>query len=289
MSYDLFLHSSPAQADSAWFAQYFSGRPHYEVSESQAFYENSDTGVYFTFELLEPTDDEGGLAGIAFNLNYFRPHTFALEALPELEAFAAEFRPAVEDPQVEGMEEGTFSAEGFLSGWSAGNRFAVRAILSQQEDHEVFTKPADELERIWKWNYQRQHRQTQLEDSMFVPSISFLKVGAGVGSISVWPDAIPIALPQTDYVLIGRDELSSADLGPDDLDLTLVPWKEVDPLVSAAPSQSDPLRYYLLEYDFAPDAIVDFVTGLSRQTEPLKGVPADQVLDAELVAEARAS
>src|SRR5207248_9248706 len=66
--------------------------PNYELNDAQALYSNEDSGVYFAFEFLQQDgDDEEGrdtsLLPVSFNLNYFRPHAFGLEAEPELSAF----------------------------------------------------------------------------------------------------------------------------------------------------------------------------------------------------------
>ncbi len=116
MSYDLFLKSESLTADE--FESYFNSRPHYTLNGDQAFYENEDTGVYFSFDYAP---DE--LGTVAFNLNYYRPHFFGLEAAPEVEAFVWAFNLTIDDPQIEGMSDGPFSVDGLLRGWNAGNRF----------------------------------------------------------------------------------------------------------------------------------------------------------------------
>src|SRR5687767_8514009 len=86
MSYDLMLAGGRGgkKLDKKSFAAHFKGRRNYEVGKGQAVYQNENTGVYFVFD--EPAD-----GFVAFNLNYFRPHVFGLEAAIELEAFAKAF------------------------------------------------------------------------------------------------------------------------------------------------------------------------------------------------------
>src|SRR5690349_4007908 len=102
MSYDLYFLRRPEQAalSREEFSAYFANRPNYTVQGSQAWYANEDTGVYFSFgfgdgsdgvedepeEDLEPPPDELTSTGLSFNINYFRPHFFGLEAEPELAA-----------------------------------------------------------------------------------------------------------------------------------------------------------------------------------------------------------
>src|SRR5687768_16303098 len=120
MSYDLyFATGSKPRAEDAFF-DHFRERPNNAIEGCQAWYRNDDTGVYFLFESADPTDEamEDAIEHWAtFNLNYLRPHFFASEALPELEAFVSELELTVHDPQIDGMGDGSFSADGFLRGW----------------------------------------------------------------------------------------------------------------------------------------------------------------------------
>src|SRR5215212_760003 len=112
MSYDLMLEAGKGKRiDKKSFGAYFGARGNYEMGEGQAVYQNEDTGVYFVFD--EPQE---GM--VMFNLNFFRPHVFGLEAAIELEEFVRHFGAKVEDPQ--GEMKGKFSREGFLKGWNEG-------------------------------------------------------------------------------------------------------------------------------------------------------------------------
>ena len=55
MSYDLFFRSrspdSPLSRED--FVRHFAGRSRYEIRESQAWYSNEDSGVYFSFDYGE--------------------------------------------------------------------------------------------------------------------------------------------------------------------------------------------------------------------------------------------
>src|SRR6516162_652488 len=111
MSYDLmFSAGNGKKLDKKAFKAYFRDRRNYQLGEGQAIYQNEDTGVYFIF-------DEPDNGVVAFNLNYFRPHIFGLEAAPELEQFAEAFAAIVTDPQGEIEDPGTFRREPFLRGW----------------------------------------------------------------------------------------------------------------------------------------------------------------------------
>ena len=156
MSYDLFFKPAHLWPTRSEFAAYFADRGRYTIEHSQAFYQNDDTGVYFYFEYYGDGDDRPADSGtIAFNLNYFRPHFFGLEAAPEVEAFVQRFALEISDPQTDGMGDGPFSISGFLRGWNAGNRSAYRAILLSKDRPDVFVCPSNAIERAWRWNYNR--------------------------------------------------------------------------------------------------------------------------------------
>ena len=168
MSYDLFLSSPKVSKES--FNQYFSSRSLYELEGDQAWYSNEDSGVYFSFELSEEGE-------AAFNMNFFRPHFFALEAEQEVSAFIDNFECSVNDPQNDGMGEDPYSVEGFIKGWCKGNEFSFNAILNMPDyDSEILVKPTKEIERNWTWNYFRVKRENELVEDLFIPKIMYGKV-----------------------------------------------------------------------------------------------------------------
>src|SRR5688500_8391529 len=116
MSYDLFFEAGAGKKlDKKSFAAHFRARRHYEVDNGQAIYQNENTGVYFILD--EPEDGV-----VAMNLNLYRPHTFGLEAVVEIEAFAKAFDATVVDPQRD-AEPGPFEREPFLRSYNEANRF----------------------------------------------------------------------------------------------------------------------------------------------------------------------
>src|SRR5205823_1663864 len=92
--------------------------------------------------------------------------------------------------------------------------------------------PAAEIERCWRWNYQRETLVDHFDESLFVPRIMFLRHDGRVVSFIVWGDAIPLALPRVDFLLLFRKEVSEAEDAGEEPDLALVPWsawQEVEP------------------------------------------------------------
>jgi len=283
MSYDLFFKPNSANLTEDQLTQYFADRQNYDVSDGQAFYENDDTGVYFSFDfdLKDWAEDE---YPIAFELNYFRPHFFGLEAAPEVAAFVNAFNLLIDDPQTDGMGRGPFSTEGFLRSWNAGNRFGY-GILSHNKSLNPQVYPTADLDHIWHWNLNRAARQKEVGSSLFVPKFVFVKGSEQAYATVVWPDACPICMPKADIVLIVRDELSSAPNSNGSDEVIITEWADIERIVTQYPYDSAH-GCFLLTYETAPDALVQFIRSMPLVPYELEmRVANDGVLNAELVAE----
>jgi hypothetical protein len=301
MSYDLaFARRSGAPLTKEDFAEHFAARPRYKLKGSHAFYANQDTGVYFNFEhgagshadADRGADEDGdpggsGTAVASFTINYFRPPFFALEAAPELAAFVGRFDLVVHDQQMDGMGDGDYSDEGFLRGWTTGNRFGHQAIVQEHgELPELRTRPEERLLADWRWNYAREQLQRTVGAKAFVPKILCFEVDGAARSAVIWGDLVPALLPAVDVVLVARQELAPRRFFRRKLDVTVVPWSDLAPLLASFPRAGEPEPHLRLLYDQPPPALVDFVCALQPGGAPVQ-LPIDRVLSAELVAEAR--
>lgn len=292
MSYDVYFirrNDGPLGLDQ--FSTYFSNRPNYEVEGTQAWYTNEDTGVYFSFDhtRLEGENEDGVSASVAsFNLNYFRPPFFGLEAAPEITAFVRRFDLIVHDPQVHGMGDGDYSEDGFLRGWNAGNAVGYRAILSQQGDEaQVHSMPDAKLLAAWEWNRQRARLQENLGEAVFVPKVAFFEFDGGCVSGIVWTDAIPVLIPTIDVVVVVRQELAPRRFFRRQNDIVAVSWSDVAPLIEQFPVEEYPQRHARLLYEEPPRSITDFVKALPAVKPFLQALRFDQVLSTELLSAAR--
>lgn len=304
MSYDLFFRTRTghppltAEAFQTWFQE----RPHYTVSGGEAAYANESTGVSFTFnfnfedevELLEDGEDGGEpertTLHAAFTLNYLRPRFFALEAEPELAAFVEHFELEVEDPQTNGMGSGPYSREAFLRGWNTGNAFASRAILQQEGNapgERPPSLPAEQLERLWRWNHARAGLQKELGEGVFVPRISLALEQGRLVTYAVWGDAIPIALPEVERVVLVRDELARGWLFKRK-ETALVDAATVARWVEAFPMKEGALPYRLMAYAKPSAELVRAFKEPPALAEQVQTVTFDAVLDAELLASQKA-
>jgi hypothetical protein len=285
MSYDLFFRTCSEALPSERFEEYFNGRMNYTVDGRHASYENPDTGVYFLFEQdAEPSGEEAETSPFAatFNMNFFRPSVFALEAEPEVTAFVREFDLTVEDPQNDGMGEGEYDSAKFLIRWNAGNAFAFRAFLSDPEYPRPKTLPRAAIHRAWEWNRDRAALQTKLGDDKFVPAVFFFEQSNRIRTFAVWPDGIPIAVPDVDFFFVMRKELAPRRFLWRKEDHALLSREDAAPVFARFKERrSDAL--FVLDYVSPPADVREFVTGLPRLNGNLNGVAASEVLDQELV------
>ena len=292
MSYDLFMKPRLGTVTREEFLRYFASRAHYEDVGDQAWYRNKDTGVYFVFERSDTTpsnapdsgESEGDLP-LSFNINYFRPSFFGKEAEPEVQAFIRQFDLLVSDPQIGGMGTGEYNSAKFLIGWANGNEFGYRAILQQDSEQALFTAPELELEQIWRWNFKRLEVQAMVGESHFVPRIFFLNIDGDAKSAVVWPDAIPSLLPKVAYLVVGRRELAPKRLFRQASDTARIAWWQAERVIRDHSSTTG--GGFLLNYSAPPRDVVELVRSHLPRKEPLQGIAADAVLDAELVAKHR--
>lgn len=280
MSYDLYFLARPGSPTPSGeeFRAYFTGRPRYRNEDGQVWYANDDTGVYFCFELVEPDFDPELPAWASFNLNFNRPHFFALEALPEVEAFVAAFGSLVHDPQVDGMGEGAFDAGRFLAGWSQGNAVAVRTLHAREVPP---TRPSAELEAMWRWNLGRETLQHEVGEGVFVPSLMYIDGDSGVRSALVWSDAVPILLPRVDSVVLFRHSYAPRRLFRRRPDTVLLDWVAIEPLLQRYPVRPGVLAYREVVYDSPPPDIRSLFADATMPRRP-KVIAGDAVLNAEL-------
>src|SRR5688572_11165015 len=114
---------------------YFDGRPRYEIDDLGFRYRNPETGVAFSFSCANAPD----VADVTLSIDVPRSPAFALEADIEANALAVEldldYAPFGED----------FAKE---------NTTAHASLVDASSD--FFELPSDMLERIWRWNMQRE-------------------------------------------------------------------------------------------------------------------------------------
>jgi hypothetical protein len=282
MSYTLDLYFEPA-VRRHHLIEYFAARPHFSIKKDDVvYYENKDTGVYFFLKLRCSRNIvfQRRIVSAEFEMNYFRPSFFGIEAEKEMSAFIAAFKPRIEDPQMHGMGEGPYTREGFLSGWNFGNVFSASGRSPNKEyGWKIAVMPADQLRAVWEWNYQQAVRADR-NPSLFVPVIRFLLSKGRCSRAVIWGQGMPALLPKVDYVLVGRIVAGERRFG-------LASWSEVQEIAQRAglDPATDPLK---LAYLVTPPAIASWVANIPLiDVDGLEELTAYQVLDAELFANAQ--
>lgn len=282
MSHSLDLFFKPAIRRDRLLA-HFSGRKHFTIAKDDVRYGNKDTGAYFFAKLRCGRNllMQRTVTTAEFEVNYFRPSFFGIEAEKEIAALVAAFRPRVSDPQMRGMGEGPYSAEGFLRGWNFGNRFSVRSALASEPERAIPSMPAEELRAVWAWNYRRAELQS-LWPRCFVPIIMVFRIDGHLRRIVVWGEGMPVLLPQVDHVLVVPDGSREKRVG-------LASWSEIVDLAKRAgfDTAQDPLE---LLYLAPPPAIADWVANVPPIDEKaIEQIPPYEIIDDEVIAAARAS
>ncbi len=289
MSYDLYF--KPRQGDLSYemFDSYFRGRSNFQCESGEAWYENKETGVYFhfLFQTQETAEDDGDepheYFPVAFNVNYFRPSYFILEAESVITAFVKHFDLLVSDPQWKGMGQGEYDAEKLVRGWNFGNEGAFGAILEDENNRaSVSHLPTSQLHHAWRWNLSRCQLQNEIGEAQFVPQIMFMNIDGAAATMSVWPDGIPAVIAPVDYVCIPRKELAPTGFfhkGKEDV--TFVAWEVALPvLIGHGTRNAD--GSICLDYVDVPSAVAKFVKSLPSEKRPISVVAADRMLDREL-------
>lgn len=279
MSYDLFLLSRPgSDVSSDSVARFLSERDGYTIEDGQAVYENEQTGVYFIVDLdgIEADDETPEAVALAV-INYCRPSFFIREAEEELSALVQALGLRVHDPQG-GMQDGEYSPRLFVDGWTHANRQACEAAGLG----DVHRLPASTLSGVWEWNRRAPHLQDELDKSqdVFVPSIMLFALGTRVVRVAVWPDGIPIAVPDVDYLFIIRERLAPKGFLKRKPDQGLVSFDSVKSMFEAHRSKRDD-GLFVLDYETPPADVESFVTSLPVQEDGFEALSMDQVIDAE--------
>lgn len=283
MSYDLFFTQPDISLKE--YLSYFKKRENYSLKENKALYLNEDTGVYFWFDYSydKPKDPEAPEGRISFEMNYYRPHFFALEAEIEIRAFVEYFNFEIFDPQIDGMGAPTFDSEGFLRGWNHGNDVSYKSFLQDKDQDREVSRPWDELEAIWHWNYHRKELQNKLGVNIFVPAIMFLQVDSKLLSTVAWTDAVPTLIPQVDALFVYRDKLAPGSFLFRKKDFAVVPFDQALLMLAPFENNNYGIKTYSLPTPNTPANIVEYVKNLKPHSGPAERVEMYQILDFELV------
>jgi hypothetical protein len=206
VSWDALLEPTAGRRDE--LAEWFGDQPEFKLElEGDVFnvsYENEATGVYCLFFYGEQED---GVEGLSFALNYVRPTFFARESFPVLCRVCSELDLQVVDQQRE-ERPAPCDPEELERSWVEGNEVSVGAVT------ETTGEPLPYLERErafeW-WEYARVKPRIDADFlassyDVYVPNVRLLIDHSTnrVVRMVAWTDSIPFVVPSCDLFAIAR-------------------------------------------------------------------------------------
>lgn len=263
MSYDVEVSFEDHSPGADELREYVRRHRWFELGDGRAEYADIDTGVVFEFAWA----DADPVEAVTFELQLGRPTVYGREVAEELEAFADAFDARLDVEQIR-------------SEWDAANRDAF-------EEGDIEHTVADEqLEAAWRWNRVRRELMEELGGSTFVPRILFFRADGAIRRGVVWPDAIPLALPEVDFVLVSVPEHAAPS--QDASRAHRVPYEEfVEAAEPVVDEHDDPVAHLQLLWSEAPTDVVETITSEANvaEADDLTGLAIDRIFEASLFPE----
>ena len=219
MSFDLFFCSrEPKRIDFEAVVKWAETIGHFKRDRNQLWYQNPDTGVYFSIDhaATPPDDPEDSPVpagcndtGLSFNLNYNRASFFGYEVMPVVARLVQDFNLGIYNPQAgedaQGVRYG-LDPQLLLNSWLDHNRRATSALL-QQHAARLDHMPGAKSFRMWRYMLQKKDLEQRLADEdTFVPKIVPLQhKGAHELKLGfVCSEGVYCLVPTVDWVFIVR-------------------------------------------------------------------------------------
>lgn len=273
MSYEIIFSFGSNEPSRAEFDSHVSGREWYQPTGEGAVYADTDTGVRLELSVRE---SDGEIEAIVVGCPEGVPEVYGEEIAEELEALRESFG-------------GNLSADGddvdvdeARQRWEAANRDAIADRLDDGET--LHRMPADRVREAWRWNRGRQAYHARRPGSLFVPSVHFFSYGGELSRGVIWPDAIPVALPPVDLLLVSLPEEMLADEGGPDK--YVIGYEDfLDGAEAAAEQVDEPESHLVLSWDEVPTEVVDHVVEVGEVASPeaLEGLSAEHIFEEELI------
>jgi hypothetical protein len=215
MSFDLYFcwhKREPVNLDSV--ADWSQKHRYFQRKDSQLFYSNEDTGVYFSLDFEIKDAEESVIpsdyfdSGLSFNLNFNRPSFFGYEAFPLVVDLCENFRLAVFDPQEsdgQAVNHNPGIAE-LTNSWLRSNRNAVVTIKEYNKGFSISRMPLSTSRYLWSYSRKKQDLQAKLTDDIFVPTLFPFRRGGSesIETAVICTSEIPMIVPASEWVVIQR-------------------------------------------------------------------------------------
>jgi hypothetical protein len=240
MSYDLnFFWPRDKRVDFDAVKAWASGLDCFTPNDSQLWYRNLKTGVYFSLDFEDISADSSDPtpylvdgyfdSGLAFNLNYNRPSYFAFEAMPLVEKLASRFGLSVFNPQGGGSEPdffATVASGALIDSWMQHNQRATIAMVEQEGVVDPPRMPFAAAMYMWKYNKARANLQNTCGAEIFAPTlVPVQRKGTKLVDRAVTcSEDVPMIVPEVEWVFIVRTKKAFLR-AKKDKDVFLVSWE----------------------------------------------------------------
>jgi hypothetical protein len=152
-----------------------------------------------------------------------------------------------------------------------------------EEQGEIHSWPARKIREVWEWNFGLAAIREKEAESIFAPTIFAIDVNGSAQSVVIWPPDCVILMPAVDAVLV-----PTAQSGKESEELALVKWEEVFAVVRPYLQNVTGIKRYRLAFEDWPSEVAGFLAKKRKATGEIQGVGLDEILDQELVQEAKA-
>jgi hypothetical protein len=220
MSFDLyFCWRKPERMNFGEVTAWSNGIECFKRNDSQLWYSNPKTGVYFSFDFEakapESPDDGPDIpdgyfdSGLSFNLNYNRPSYFAFEAMPIVEKLASRFGLGAANPQgnLDGHESGIVAdSEMLVQSWANSNQRAILMMMEQPQASRPLSMPAAASLYLWRYGKSKEELERTCGEGVFVPSLVPVqrKGETKAGRFTAYTEGLPTIIPECEWVCIVR-------------------------------------------------------------------------------------
>jgi hypothetical protein len=152
--------------------------------ETQLWYANPKTGVYFSVDFAADTaesPDDAPLmpdgyfdSGLSFNLNYNRPRYFAFEAMPIVTQLVTRLDLSIVDPQADWDDSPlarVVDSEALVRSWIDHNESATLALIRDRDFSNPLHMAAADSLYLWRDSKAREDLQRACGEEIFVPQL----------------------------------------------------------------------------------------------------------------------
>jgi len=176
-----------------------------------------------------------------------------------------------------------------LEAWRRQNRDRLEQLeFRQSVDHLA----RQDLNTAWEWNHRRDDIQSQLDEGLFVPGIVFFADREDprpreARRAVVWPDAIPIAIPETELLVVSVPDSNRLErpAGPRIIEMDRATEIIRSEDASLIERHEDPAPHWKLSWSTAPYDLIDDLAaaGATAEETNWKGLSKSSVVESDLV------